>query len=390
MKQLLTAFIKTALGSISSSGLFAVFTIIAARSVSFATIGLFLSAYSIALLLTDVVDMGTGNLEILNSHNQPFDKVKRNLRELATGRFTIYILIFIIAFPLALKTHILALSTTTILMSLLFSLRILLQTELRANRRYSSLAFVQILERSLALLLLFTLNLKSAVGLEFIFIISNCFVIVLFRWYPIFITDYRIVFLKYKKAFGLGVSSFSTDLPLLDLSLVSIYSSNSSAGEYALCSRLLAPILILMGALSSVLVREIGSDTLSISDVKELISRILKAIGLGTILLMALIIFFGSETLTLITGKTFQNSSILLLMIAGTVPFVLVYQLQLAMLQAYRRIRFLAKTTFFYGATYLIVVALISSHAGSFAPPIAQLVVSIPFIGFSYKALRGT
>jgi O-antigen/teichoic acid export membrane protein len=113
----------------------------------------------------------------------------------------------------------------------------------------------------------------------------------------------------YRRSFHLGITSFLSDVGNLDTYLVAKFISISDSGSYALVTRIRNPLLIVFQAISTK-----QRPTLAMKNknqIQKIISEDLKAIVLGSILIVALaffMLFFANS----IFGNEYKNLQIIM------------------------------------------------------------------------------
>lgn len=371
------AFLKVAGGSAISALLFALLLIYASRQLSIQNLGYFLIAYSSALLMTDFFDFGTGAREILNAHTIDHKICISNLRNLAKARVLISVTCWVVGVVIAIQFGQQFLFSSAILMALMFSLRILLQTELRVQKKYSSLSFVQILERVIALILFVAFDPYSATQLSLIFSISNALVLVIFRWRPQFGFSSRDIFLKYRDSFTLGLSSVATDLMLLDLFLISIILSSEVSGEFGLINRILTPIPILFATLSTIVLREFNFQDMKVEQFNLKFLQIKKIILLLGVVFVSLMIILGKFIISVSLGPDYIYLYKLLILVAASSVIAGLLQFYYSVQLTRGRLTFVTIVTLTYSSVYLLIMPFVLIPLQKYGPPLLQIFLSL-------------
>jgi O-antigen/teichoic acid export membrane protein len=372
----LAKFSKVVVGNVVAALIFAVFFLLAAKNLENQEFGIFAILYTLSLLLADLADFGTGAFSLTNEEF-PKNSTKINrFKKLSGSRLTF----FICTLPLILLTFIinkeLLLSLTSVVMcSYTMSIRILLQTNFRAESKYTHLAISQVFDRLISLVFFILLHPTSAEGVLFCVTLSNLLLLIIFRWKPEISLDLNSLKSNYMTSRKLGISSIASDLALLDIVLLATLSNADAVAKYSLVSRFCAPILLIGASVALVVVKEMQPTISS----RSVLLRNLRKVLILTFILGAsfsILILFTSDLIMRFFLHDKYSSTFWLLAVAllGSL-FSVLWQSVAAVFQAHKMYELNLRITLQIAGAYLASILLLTSHLNEFALPTSQGIV---------------
>jgi len=380
--------LKVMFGNTISAVIFFVYFIFAARNLSIYQFGLLSILYASSLVLADASDFGTGLYALLEKNDIQIESTDDRFRKLSVARLTFFFGIS----PVALvsiafyQTH--SLSVISILCcGLAMSLRILLQTDLRFQRKYTQLGISQVCDRLGSLVFFFLMAPNTANGALLTITISNLLTLIIFHWKPIPKIDFRNMIYVYKQASSVGISSLMSDLALLDILVLATISDPSVVAKYSLAARFCAPVLLVGATVSLVAVKELNIEYTRQSDLRKR-TRQLLCLTLGACLSLSAAIFFATD---LLVGRFLPMqyrgaNGLLACTLLGSILFVL-WQVISSVLQSQAMYSKNLVFTVTIGISYLLIIFLLTRVLNQYAIPVAQVLVYSLSIIFGMRFL---
>ena len=384
----LRKFANVVYGNAISALIFSIFFVIAANSLSIFQFGVLAILYTLSLLLADLSDFGTGAHALLNSSFPSEKSGKNRFQILSRTRFTFFVSLC----PLLPISYCFNFTTFLWVMSVFtcsygMSLRILLQTDLRCQGKYSQLGACQILDRSVTLFLFLGIRPETANQTIFIIALSNLSTLIFFRWKPRFRYSLVESFNFYKQSISLGISSVLSDLALLDILLLASLRSTDEVANYSFVVRFCAPILLIGASLSLVTVKEFDVDFKRDGGLLNGLRRLF-ILTLGACLPLSVVMYFSYRYITaeFLNGKYGDKQILLVAALLGSL-FLVFWQTVAAILQSQLMFTTNLKFALFIALSYLSAVILLADLAGELAIPVAQISVYIVAVVFGFHYL---
>ena len=369
-------FSKVVIGNAVAALIFALFFLLAAKNLENQEFGIFAILYTLSLLLADLADFGTGAFSLTNEEF-PENSTKINrFKKLSSSRFTFFICTFpSIPLTFLIYKELLFSLTSVIMCSYAMSIRILLQTNFRAESKYTHLAISQVLDRLISLFFFILLQPTSAEGVLLLVTLSNLSLIIIYRWKPEISLDLYSLKSNYTKSRKLGISSIASDLALLDIILLATLSNAEAVAKYSLVSRFCAPILLIGASVALVVVKEMQPVLSS----RSVLLRDLRKVLILTFILGAffsILILFTSDLIMRFFLHDKYSSTFWLLAVAllGTL-FSVLWQSVAAVFQSHKMYGLNLKITLQIAGAYLASILLLTSHLNEFALPASQGIV---------------
>lgn len=380
--------LKVLFGNTISAVIFFVYFIFAARDLSIYQFGLLSILYALSLVLADASDFGTGLYALLEKNDVQIESTDDRFRKLSVTRLTFFFSISPVALVSIIfyQTH--SLSVISILCcGLAMSLRILLQTDLRFQRKYTQLGISQVCDRLGSLVFLFLMSPNTANGALLAITISNLLTLIIFRWKPIPKIDFRKMIYVYKQASSVGISSLMSDLALLDILILATISDPIVVAKYSLVARFCAPVLLVGATVSLVAVKELNIEFTRESDLRKRTRKLL-CLTLGACLSLSAAIFLATD---LIVGRYLpmqyrDANGLLACALFGSILFV-IWQVISSVFQSQTMYSKNLVFTVTIGISYLLIILLLTRVLNQYAIPVAQVLVYSMSIIFGTRFL---
>lgn len=386
MNRLVRAVATVGFGAAGSALVFAAFMVVAARRCEPADLGVFAVAYALALFGTDLADLGTSSAEISRAASRSVSETCQCIRQLATGRLLILFCAAAFLVPIASFWGHGDVALAAISATCAMSFRMLMQTELRALRRYRAIAFTQMADRLVPLTILVLSSWATPTALLYMITTGSWFVVLVMRWKPSRPRAARDVLVQYWEARHVAMLSISTDVTLFDVSILAAIAGPAAVGTYTIASRLFAPIIILGSTLGSVLVRELGEDVTDAQDFAVVLRRSAAVVSLPVGVCAVAAMMWGQQLLRMLAGERYSGLGSLVVWVAGAAVASVYVQIVLGALQSRRDFRPIAIISGVSAVFYLVVAATLCRTLGATALPMAQTLQS-GLSGIAYVAL---
>jgi O-antigen/teichoic acid export membrane protein len=384
-------FLRALLGNAVSAFIFLIFFILAARKLEIYQFGLLSILYTLSLLLADVSDFGTGAYALLDKNPIQVGYSHNRFRRLSVNRTTFFLCISPIALlPFVFNWNYFWVVFSVLCCSFVMSIRILLQTDLRFQGRYTQLGISQVFDRSGSLVLLILIRPTTAEGALLAVSLSSLLTLLVFRWKPILRINFRRMVGDFKQASSLGLSSLMSDLALLDILILAFISDPNIVAKYSLVARFCAPILLVGATISLVAVKELNIEFTRESELKEK-TRQLLYLTFGTCISISIGVFLVSDLIIgrFLPGQYDGANGLLVFALIGSILYS-VWQVISAVLQSQTMYSKNLVFTVTIGFSYLLIILLLTRMIAQYAIPVAQvLVYSISIILGARFLLRG-